>query len=50
MLYNKDLRRTVKSILYSFKQMIQLILFLLLMTIFWALVAVKIIGNLDGDV
>lgn len=49
MVYNKELRRTVKSILLSMQQIIQLILFFIIMNIFWALVAVKVIGNLDGE-
>ena len=50
MLYDKELRRTLKSILLSFKQILQLILFFLLMTIFWAVIAVKMIGSLDDEV
>lgn len=48
--YNKELRRTFKSIVQSFQQIVQLFLFFTLMTLFWAVIGFRIIGDLDGEV
>lgn len=48
-IYNKELRRTAMSLLNSYQQIIQLFLFFMLMTLFWALIAIKVIGDLDGE-
>ncbi len=46
--YSNELRRTFKSIVYSLKEMIQLFLFFFLVTMIWAIIGWKFIGDLDG--
>ncbi|EGR34851.1 hypothetical protein IMG5_000790 [Ichthyophthirius multifiliis] len=47
--YSKELRRTFKSISQSLKEILQLFLFYLFMTLFFALIGWKFIGDLDGQ-
>lgn len=47
-LYQKQLRRTVKGILQSMKQMFDLLLFFLILIVIYAFIGVLLIGDLDG--
>lgn len=44
-----ELRRSLKSLIYSLKQIVQLFVFFILMTFFWAGLGLKFIGDLDGE-
>jgi len=48
--YSYDLRRNFKSIIYSFKEIIQLFLFFFCMTFIWAFFATRFVGNLDDEI
>ena len=47
--YSSELRRDFKSIVYSFNEIIQLLVFFLGMTLFWAFFATRLIGQLSED-
>lgn len=47
--YSKEMRRTLKGILKSIKQMFDLLIFYFSLILVWALIGVLIINNLDGE-
>ena len=49
-LYSTELRRQFKSIVYALKEIIQLVLFFILITIIWGFLGTRLIGNLDNSV
>ena len=48
-LYQKQLRRTVKAIIQSLKQMLDLFLFFMFVMLLYAFIGVIIIGDLNGE-
>lgn len=48
--WSGELRRAFKSIIYSLKEILELFIFFFLMTIIWALIGMKFISDLDGEV
>ena len=50
MLFSSELRRSFKSILYSVKQIFQLIVFFISITLFFAILGWKFIGDMDNEV
>lgn len=49
-MYSKQLRRTIDGIIKSVRQMIDVILFFVILTIIYAAIGIRIIGDLDGEV
>lgn len=49
-MYSKQLRRTIDGIIKSIRQMIDVILFFVILTIIYAAIGIRIIGDLDGEV
>lgn len=48
--FSKDLRRSIKGIIGSWKNIIILILFYFIVMAIWTFIGINLIGNIDDDI